>query len=87
MFLEAIQLLLWNFRAEREGNWELHLHTQGVMLPYMFRTNGTNYSRYVPVYTLDMLDLPQSVKSAFEAGQFIVRQTMGHFNGIWVTWV
>jgi hypothetical protein len=36
MFFEAVQLMLLNIRAEREGNWKLHLHTQSTMLPYMF---------------------------------------------------
>jgi hypothetical protein len=36
------------------------------MLPYFFITNRTNYSRWMPVYILDMLELPAEIKSAFE---------------------
>jgi hypothetical protein len=35
------------------------------------------------VYILDMLELPAEMKSAFEKGEFSIRQTSGSFNGIW----
>ena len=53
------------------------------MLPCFFITNRTNYSRWMPVYILDMLELPAKIKSAFEKGEFSIRQTCGSFNGIW----
>jgi hypothetical protein len=37
----------------------------------------------MPVYILDMLELPAVIKSAFEKGEFSIRQTSGSFNGIW----
>jgi hypothetical protein len=37
----------------------------------------------MPVYVLDMLELPAEIKSAFEKGEFSIRQTSGSFNGIW----
>ena len=43
------------------------------MLPYFFITNRTNYSRWMPVYILDMLELPAEIKSAFEKGEFSIR--------------
>jgi hypothetical protein len=30
-----------------------------------------------------MLELPAEIKSAFEKGEFSIRQTSGSFNGIW----
>jgi hypothetical protein len=30
-----------------------------------------------------MLDLHQDVKSAFESGEFAIRQKPGKFNGVW----
>jgi hypothetical protein len=33
-------------------------------------------------YILDMLELPTEIKSAFEKGEFSIRQTSGSFNGI-----
>jgi hypothetical protein len=37
----------------------------------------------MPVYILDMLELPAEIKSAFEKGEFSIRKTSGSFNGIW----
>jgi hypothetical protein len=37
----------------------------------------------MPVYILDMLELPAEIKSAFEKGEFSIRQTSGSLNGIW----
>jgi hypothetical protein len=81
--LEALQILLLNVRAEREGNWGLHLQAIGAMVPYFFAANRQNYARWTPVYILDMLNLPQEVQNAFECGQFAVPQIPGCFNGIW----
>ena len=53
------------------------------MLPYFFITNRTNYSRWMPVYILDMLELPAEIKPVFEKGEFSIRQISGSFNGIW----
>jgi hypothetical protein len=83
MFLVAVQIMLSNVRAEREGDWSAHLMSSSKMLPYFFITNRTNYSRWMPVYILDMLELPAQINSAFEKGEFSIRQTSGSFNGIW----
>jgi hypothetical protein len=37
----------------------------------------------MPVYILDILELSPEIKSAFEKGEFSIRQTSGSFNGIW----
>jgi hypothetical protein len=83
MFLHAVSILLQNIRAERTGDWAMHLHTVYSMLPYFFTCNRTNYARWTPVYLLSMLDVPDDIKTAFDNGQFAVRQTTGGFNGIW----
>ena len=59
--LEALQILLQNVRAEREGNWGLHLQTQRAMVPYFFAADRQHYARWTPVYILDMLNLPREV--------------------------
>jgi hypothetical protein len=60
----------------------MHLSSIASMLPYLFVANRVNYSRYLPVYILDMLDLHHDVKSAFESGQFAICQKPGKFNGV-----
>jgi hypothetical protein len=83
MFLDATSVMLLNIRAEREGNWKLHLHTTLFMIPYYFVANRNNYSRWAPPYLLDMLKLPDDIKAAFEEGQFSVKRPNGRCNGIW----
>jgi len=39
MYLDTIQILLRNIRAEREGDWCLHLSTVLDMAPYLFATD------------------------------------------------
>ena len=83
-FLKAVQIMLANIRAEREGDWDMHLSTQVNMLPYFFIADRQNYSRWGTLYALDMLtSLPEPVSEAFLEGQFTVRQTPGGFKGIW----
>ena len=76
-FTKAIQVLLRNIRAEREGNWTLHLASSLDMLPYYFATNHHNYARWMTVYLTDMTQLPPDVEEDFRSGQFAVRRTSG----------
>lgn len=81
--LQSIQILLDFIRAERDYDWDSHLvgHTQ--MLPYFFICNRPNYSRYGPVYVLNMyMNLPDEVKLDFLAGHFSVNFTPGAFKGV-----
>ena len=57
MFLNAIEIMLQNIRSKRDGLWKLHLSSVSAMLPFMFVTNRVNYSRWLPVYILDMFNL------------------------------
>lgn len=82
-FLDAVEVLLLNMRAERQGDWAGNLDSLARMLPYFFVTQRVNYSRWLPVYLLDMLELPDSVQSAFKEGQFTVKNSSGRFNGLW----
>lgn len=83
MFLTSVEILLCNIRSERDGNWDTHLQSVSAMLPYLFITNRVNYSRWLPVYILDMFNLPTAIRDAFESGQFAIRQKPSAFNGIW----
>lgn len=66
MFRNAIEIMLQNIRSEREGIWKLHLSSVSTMLPLIFITNRVNYSRWLPVYLLDMFNLPPEVVSKYE---------------------
>lgn len=53
------------------------------MLPWFFIFDHTNYSRWGPVYLIDMLNLPYSapeVHAEFMRGDFVVKRLQGNFN-------
>ena len=54
MFLEAAEVLL-NNHAEQDGLWDSRLHTTAKMMLHFLVANRNNYSRWTPLYLLDML--------------------------------
>ena len=59
------------------------LKSQCQMLPYIFLSDKMNYSRWLPVYLLDILHLPEDLQSVFKSGQLSIHLNHGKFNGIW----
>ena len=60
-------------RAEREGDWLLHLHAVSVMMPYFFAAGHHNYARYGTYYLQDMRKLPHSILDKFLHGEHTTR--------------
>ena len=80
-YLEMVPLLLTFIRATREGNWSLHLECIREMLPWYFAYDHLNYARYLPVYLLHMIQLPETHPEAqmmLENGDFGVQRTTEH---------
>ncbi|KAG1651588.1 hypothetical protein GQR58_026913 [Nymphon striatum] len=50
----------FRIRADREGDWYLHLASIKSMIPWCFAMVKTNYSRYLPVYYAQMTQLEQT---------------------------
>ena len=51
-FIKPVLIMMLYVRAEREGDWPLHLQAVNLMLPYFFASRHINYARYgvyVPV--------------------------------------
>ena len=80
----ALIMMLF-IRAEREGEWPLHLAALKAMMPYFFAAGHINYARYGLYYLLlrQMETLPENVLSHFEAGEHVMRHQAGLWNGIW----
>lgn len=81
-YLEMVELLLLFQRATREGNWYLHLSAILSMMPWYFAYDRVNYSRYLPAYWMEMMNLEDthpSVHNEFVRGKFVVQrqQTYG----------
>ena len=64
-FLEMVSLLLIFLRATRESDWNLHVAVLRLMMPWYFAYDRTNYSRYLPAYWMEMVDLPESHPSLY----------------------
>ena len=52
-----IMVITLFIRAERTGNWNLHLAATSAMTPHFFAHNRPNYSRWLPVYLAGMKQL------------------------------
>ena len=53
-YMNMVEILLDFIRAERDGNWTLHLEAFAAMLPWLTIYDHTNYARWGPVYLEDM---------------------------------
>ena len=85
-FIDMVELLLCFIRSSRTRNWPMHINCLQEMLPWMAAYDRTNYSRYVPVYILDMVHLPEThpdMHNRLMAGEFAVQLTKDRtFNSI-----
>ena len=45
-YIEMVSILLSFTRAQREGNWYLHIASFKMMIPYFFHYNHQNYARW-----------------------------------------
>jgi len=59
-YIDMVQLMLLHIRATRTSDWHLHLQTVRLMMPWFFVTDRVNYSRYLPCYWLEMINLSES---------------------------
>ena len=84
-FIDLFQLVENLVRADREGNWGLHLLTVQSLLPVFAAFDSTNYLRWCSLYFKDIKKLPDrapEIYQAFENGSFAVRRGPGKFNAV-----
>lgn len=80
-YLDMVSVLQFLTRATREGNWPLHLECIKQMIPWFFAYDHTNYARYLPVYLVHMMQLPETHPEAhfmLSNGDFGVQRTTSH---------
>ena len=85
-YVKMVLVLLRFIRAEREGDWRLHLASTAEMTPYFFSMDRTNYSRWLPVYIADMHlleDTAPEVHQEFMQGNHAVSRSCQPFSQIW----
>ena len=70
-----IDILCKFIRAERTGNWELHLHSIQAMLPYMAASGHNSYTKSGMLYLQQMLNLltqHPNVQQHFSEGLHVI---------------
>ena len=78
-YMEMVSALLQYTRAQRDGVWDLYLHSFQKMLPYFNRYDHLNYARWGPVY---LVELPEPVLNEFQKGNFVVKRSPKSFSQV-----
>ena len=84
-YMSMVEILLDFIRAEREGNWNLHLEAFAAMLPWLIIYDHTNYAKWGPVYLAEMKNLENTapeVYAEFTNGNFVVKRSKRRFNQV-----
>ncbi|MES9884040.1 MAG: hypothetical protein ABW185_24600 [Sedimenticola sp.] len=81
--IKPVILMMQFVRAEREGDWPLHLSAATAMLPYFAAAGHWNYFRYGTVYIMKMAKMPMDLLKHFMNGEHVMRHQAGLWNAIW----
>ena len=82
--IKSVLLIVLYVRAEREGEFALHLDVCKKMLPYFFAACHWNYAKDGVVYVQMMENLPVYVLNPLMKGEHVVRLQEGLWNSIWM---
>ncbi|KAG0729627.1 hypothetical protein GWK47_029953 [Chionoecetes opilio] len=66
MYIDMVEILLGLIRADREGDWMLHLACVRRVIPWCFAMNKVNYARYLPVYYAQMTQLHETCPELYK---------------------
>ncbi|XP_038064765.1 D(1A) dopamine receptor-like [Patiria miniata] len=80
--VKPVLLMMIFVRAEREGDWPLHLWAVNEMIPYFFAAGHHNYARYGLYYLRSMERLQGEVLEMFMKRENVMRHKKGLWNGI-----
>ena len=80
--INSLFLALQFIRAEREGDWPLHLDTVESMLPLFYAAGHQNYARDGLYYLKVMQNLPENAQDHFLRGEQTVQHKPGVLSGI-----
>ena len=80
--LKPVFLAMDFIRAEREGDFPLHVATLKEMHQYYFAAGRANYARGVAAYMMNIGNLPATIVKGFLEGNHVMRYQRGIWNGI-----
>ena len=73
--------------ASRHGLWHAHQYAKSKLLPFLFCSNRSVYSRFMPYLVLQNNRLPEDLLKQFEEGKFVAKLTPGLFNAVWYDYI
>ena len=76
--ITSVLLILLYARAEREGEFALHLHVCKEMLPYFFASGHWNYARDGVAFERMMEKLPPILLDRFMKGEHVIHLSKGY---------
>lgn len=87
-YIEMVQIMLMYVRAERMGDWQLHLYSVQCMLPILHAAGRNHYAKSAHAYLQLMLELEtRMTKEDYDKfvgnGYFTIRRTSKFWSGIW----
>lgn len=87
-YFRMCTLLMNYIKAERMGNWKLHLHCVKEMIPYFHAAGHLNYAKSAHLYYQDMVTIqdrmdPREYKRFTTDGYFTIRRSEKFWSGIW----
>lgn len=87
-YFHLVSVLRLFIKAERTGNWNLHLHCVKKMLPLFHAAGHMSYARYAHLYIQQMENLhtklpAEEFKKFTEQGFFTIRRTEKFWSGVW----
>ena len=85
LYLEMLSVLKQFIKAEREGNWDLHLHSMSRMLPFFAASGHNLYTKSVYIYLQNMENLSithPNVHRLFQKGFHVIRRSDRHWAGL-----
>jgi len=84
-YMDMIDILKTFIRAERSGNWELHLYSLQAMLPYFAASGHNHYTKSVYIYLQIMNKLDETnpeVYKRFQDGFHVIRRSNRYWAGL-----
>jgi hypothetical protein len=72
--IKPVFIMMQYIRAEREGDWPLHLEAVQQMMHYFFASGHVNYA---------IEELASEVRDHFMKGENVMHHIPGVWNGIW----
>lgn len=84
MFMRLVSIVRMFIRAERTGNWVLHLWATQEMLPYFAAAGHNNYTRCCRLYLQDCQELCPCLDRPMKDGLFTIhRNEQVFWSGTW----